>query len=114
MCDKIISENDFILKYCPDKYVTQKMCDEVVADFLPTLNFVPDWFVASKVIKIKKLFTALYADDNIVYFDEESANAVLFNFDEMGILDIDLNKINLDNDFDEDDPDTINHVRLLA
>ena len=33
----------------------------------------------------------------------------------MGILDIDLNCINLyDNNFDEDDPDTIIHVRLLA
>ena len=34
----------------------------------------------------------------------------------MGILGVDLDKINLDNDnnFDEDDPDTIIHVRLLA
>ena len=32
----------------------------------------------------------------------------------MGILNIDLNNINLDNNFDEDDPDTIIHIRLLA
>ena len=32
----------------------------------------------------------------------------------MGILNIDLNNINLDNYFDEDDPDTIIHIRLLA
>ena len=33
----------------------------------------------------------------------------------MGILNIDLNCINLDdNNVDEDDPDTIIHVRLLA
>ena len=34
----------------------------------------------------------------------------------MGILSIDLDKINLDDDnnFDEDDPDTIIHARLLA
>ena len=33
----------------------------------------------------------------------------------MSILNIDLNYINLDaNNFDEDDPDTIIHVRLLA
>ena len=32
----------------------------------------------------------------------------------MGILDIDLNNINLDNNFDEDDADTILLVRLLA
>ena len=44
------------------------MCDKAVDDFLPTLNFVPDWFVTSKMIK--KLFTALHADENILYFDE--------------------------------------------
>ena len=32
----------------------------------------------------------------------------------MGILNIDLNTINLDNNFDEDDPDTIILIRLLA
>ena len=32
----------------------------------------------------------------------------------MGILSIDLNYIYLDNSFDEDDPDTIILVRLLA
>ena len=32
----------------------------------------------------------------------------------MGILNIDLNNINLDNNFDEDDPDTVIHVTLLA
>ena len=65
MCDKIISENPFMLKYCPDKYITQKTCDEAVDDFLPTLNFIPNWFVTSKMIK--KLFTALCADENILY-----------------------------------------------
>ena len=53
-----------MLKYCPDKYITQNMCDEAVHDFLPTSNFVPDWFVTSKIIK--KLFTALFADENIL------------------------------------------------
>ena len=32
----------------------------------------------------------------------------------MGILNIDLNIINLDNNFDEEDPDTIILIRLLA
>ena len=65
------------------------------------------------MIKIKKLFTASYADENIIYFDQDSAN-VVFNFVEMSILDIDFNNINLDSNFDVDDPDTINHVTLLA
>ena len=111
MCDKIISENPFMLKYCPDKYITPKMCDRAVDDFLPTLNFVPDFFVTIKMIK--KLFTAFYANENILYFDEDSGN-VVFNCNEMGILDIDLNNISLDNDFDEDDPDIIIHVKILV
>ena len=32
----------------------------------------------------------------------------------MGIRNIDLNNINLDKNFDEDDPDTIILIRLLA
>ena len=83
MCEKIISENLFMLKYCPHKYITQKTCDKPVDDFLPTLNLVPDWFVTSKIIK--KLFTALYADENLLYFDEDFGN-VVFNCNEMGIV----------------------------
>ena len=63
---------------------------------------------------IKILFTALYADENIFYFDEDSGN-VVFISNEMDILNINLNNINLDNNnYDKDDPDTIIHVRLLA
>ena len=32
----------------------------------------------------------------------------------MGIFNIDFNSMNLDNNFDEDDADTIIHTRLLA
>ena len=76
MCDKIISKNHFMLKHCPDKHKTQKMCDEAVDDFLPTLNVVPDLFVTSKMVT--KFFTALYADENILYFDEDYGN-IAFN-----------------------------------
>ena len=62
---------------------------------------------------IKELFTALYADENILYFNEDFGN-VVFSCNEMSILIIDLNNINLDKNFDEDDPDTIIHIRLLA
>ena len=37
------------------------MCNKAVDDFLPAINFVRDWHVTSKIIK--KLLTALYADD---------------------------------------------------
>ena len=62
---------------------------------------------------IKKPFTALYADENILYFNEDSDN-VVFKCNEMGILNIELNNIILDNNFDEDDPNTIVLIRLLA
>ena len=74
------------------------MCNEAVDDTLATLKLIHNWFVTSKMIK--KLFTALYADENILYFTE-------YRY-------IDLNNTNLDNDFDEDDPDTIILLRLLA
>ena len=85
------------------------MCDEAVDDFC---SIQTDWFVASEMIK--KLFTALYEDENILYFNEDSIN-VVFNCIGIRILNIDLNNINLDNtNYDEDDPDTIIPVRLLA
>ena len=87
------------------------MCDEAFDNFLPTLNFVPDWFVKSKMIK--KLFTVLYADENIVYFDEDFGN-VIFSCNEMVILNTDLNDSNLDNNFDEDDTGAVIHISLLA
>ena len=62
---------------------------------------------------IKKLYTALYVHENIFYFDEDLGN-VVFNCNEMVILNLDLKNINLDNNFDENDPHTISHVRLLA
>ena len=72
---------------------------------------IPDWFVTSKMIK--KLIIALYADKNILDFDEDSGD-VVFNSNGMGILNINFNIINLDNNFDEDDPDSIILIRLLV
>ena len=84
MCERIISEDPFSIRYAPDQNETQRMCDEAVDDCLTLLKFVSDWLVTSKTIKI--LFTAFYADN-----------------------------INLvDTNYDEDDPDTITLVRLLA
>ena len=74
MCDRVVSEDLYLTVYCPDKYKTQKMCDEAVDDCLVALKVIPDWFVTSKLMK--KLFPALYVDDNILYFNEDSSNAV--------------------------------------
>ena len=43
------------------------MCDKAVDCCLPALKLVPDWFVPGKMIII--LFTYLYANENILYFN---------------------------------------------
>ena len=62
---------------------------------------------------IKELFTVFHADANMIYFNEDSVNAI-FSCNEMGILNIDLNNINLDNNNNQHYPDTIITIRLLA
>ena len=63
---------------------------------------------------IKKLFTTLYADRNMLYYNKDSGDAI-FYCSEMGSLSIDVNNtIYLDDtNFDEDAPETIIHIRLL-
>ena len=68
-------------------------------------------FVTRKMIK--ELFTALYANDNLLYFSEDFFN-VNFFCNQMGDLNIDLNDNNLDKNIDEDNPDTNILIRLLA
>ena len=111
MCDRVASEDPFLILYCPNKYITQRMCDKAVDESLAALELIPDWFVTSKMIN--KFFTALYADENILYFNEDSGN-VVFSFNEMDIFNLDLSNINLDNNFDKDDSDTIILIRLLT
>ena len=48
------------------------MCDEAVDDSLTALKFIPDWFVTSKTIR--KLYTALYADDGLLLFGDDSGD----------------------------------------
>ena len=75
-CDNVVSKDPFSIVYCPDKYKTQRTCDETVDNSLSALKLVSDWFVTSK--QIKKVFTAFYADENILYFNENSGNVVFF------------------------------------
>ena len=65
-----------LIVYCPDKYKTQRMCDESVDDSLAALKLIPDWFVISKMIQ--KLYAALYTGENILYFNEDSGNIIIF------------------------------------
>ena len=38
VCDKIVSDDPFNLKYCHDWFQTQKICNKVADDFLPALT----------------------------------------------------------------------------
>ena len=51
VCDRVVSEDLFLIVYYPDKYKSQIMCDEAVDDSPAALNLIPDWFVTSKMIK---------------------------------------------------------------
>ena len=44
MCDIIVFDKPFSIRYVPDQYKTQQMCDKAVDDCLASLKFVADWF----------------------------------------------------------------------
>ena len=112
MCNSFIFEDPFATRYVPDQCKTRQMYDEAVDDSLAALKFFRDWLVASKIIK--RLVTTLYADDNVIYFNEDSGD-VIFPCNEMGILIVDLANIDLKySNCNEFDPKIINHVILLA
>ena len=63
---------------------------------------------------IKKLDDSVFSNNDIVFVKENFVN-VRFSSDKMDVLSVDLNDVNLDNViFDEDDLETIIHVRLMS
>ena len=89
------------------------MCDEAVDDCLTALKSFSEWCFTSKMLE--KLDNALHTNDDI-HFYKEDCDKVTFIANQRNIPAVDLDKIKLDygNNFYEDDPDTIIHVRLLA
>lgn len=62
----------------------------------------------------KKLYNAVPSNSDIIFDDIES-DIVAFFSNNIGLNSINLNNINPDDDdFDNFDPETINHVRLKA
>ena len=49
----------FLIVYCPDKYIIQRMYNKAVEDSLASLKLIPDWFFTSKMIK-KTLHCFIY------------------------------------------------------
>ena len=64
---------------------------------------------------LEKLDNALHANDDILFYSEDFDKVFFIAF-QIHILATDIDKNNLDNDkdFNEDDPDNIIRVRLLA
>ena len=95
-----------------NRYKTQRKSDEAVDNCL-FLKFIPEWFVTGKMVE--KHDNALHANDYMLFYNEDFDN-VIFITNQSNILTVDLDKNNLENDdnFYEDDPDTIIYVRLLA
>ena len=42
MCDKVVSDDPLMLRYCLDRYKTEEMRDKTIDDSLTTLKFLPD------------------------------------------------------------------------
>ena len=88
------------------------MFDKAVKAFLLALTFVPDWLLRLGWLRN---FIIIYSHMVTYYFFDEDSSNVIFPSDEMGILRIDLNNINFDdNNFYQDDPEFIVHVRVMA
>ena len=89
-CLIVVSEERFMLKYCPDKYKGKETCGNAVDDVL------------------------VFANGDIFFYDVD-CNNITFPNNDVVLSNIDLININLDDDiFDEDDPETIDHVRLMT
>ena len=130
MCDKVITTHSSTTTYVPDRFKTQEMCDKVVDRYFFVFDSVPDQpktqemfdrFVSEESYLIvycpdryKTDASASYADETIIYFNK-NFGAVKFCCNEMGILSADVNDVDLeDSNYDESDPETIFHVRILA
>ena len=72
------------------------MCDEAVDDYLATMKLIPDWSVTSKMIN----FSLFCMQMKIYCMVKILIVLYIFNCNGMGMLNIDLNNINLDNNFD--------------
>ena len=63
---------------------------------------------------VVKLDNAVISNDDIVFQDIDSDIATFFSID-IGLTNIKLENINLDDDkFHDYDPETTNHIRLMA
>ena len=100
MYDRIVFEDFFLIVYWSDQYNFQIMCNIAAGYSVVVLKLIPNWFGTSKMIK--KVFTALYMDKSVLYFNEDSSNVAFFVIKWVFLKEI-LN-----------DPDAIVYIRLFS
>ena len=100
-----------MLKYCQDRYKTHKMCEEAVDACLPALKFVVNWFVTPKMLE--DLGSTVFFNGDIDLGNVDLGILTLLN-DGMDFVNVNLNNVCLDDDFNDDDLDTICLVKLFA
>ena len=116
MCYRVVSEDLYLIVYCSDQYNFQIMCN-ITADYsAAALKLIPNWFVTSKMMK--NLFNALYTDESFLRFQQ----CYIFVLKWVFLIQILIilralnnnSNNNLGDNFDEDGPDTVIHIRLLT
>ena len=70
-CDKVVSKELFILKFCCDRNKTQKMCNKAVDAYLSALKFVRDWSVTSNMFEIYNDVVFSNRDIDLDYIDSD-------------------------------------------
>ena len=95
-CNKAVNTCFFLFDFVPNQHKTQTMCEETVDDCLAALKFIDQWFFITNKM-LEKIQDSILADDDIFFFEEDFSK-VIFYANEMGILVVDLDKINLDHD----------------
>ena len=78
MWEGVVSEDAFLIVYCPNKYKAQRMCDEAVDDCLEAKIFFPDCFVTSKMTKKEARdefgFRNIWSTDSRSLYKEEDSD----------------------------------------
>ena len=87
----------------------------VILVVFKVLQVVKNLEILTQIVPVVSIYpySAFYTDENIFYFNSDSGN-VVFSCNEIDMLNIGLNNINLDKNFDKDDPDTKILIRILA
>ena len=127
MCDKAVITCFTVFDFVPDICKIQEMCDRVVSEdpFMLTYshnrfkrkNCYMELFVIGLLqVKCLKTFMILFLGNEDLLLLNADFNKITFFTNEMDLPSVDLDKVNFDDDnnFYEDDPESIIHVRLLA